>query len=305
MRLTGRTFIISLIVLLSLSGCTKAQNDYSQIAGINPEFQVAVNDEGTISIQGKPDKSYDFTGWEDIISVSAGVLNIAGIKNDGTVLVTGKKDWGACNVEDWINIVMVEFTASAAFGLTENGQVVYTQSIEHMLEEDRIKSEVELWEDVIYIDAAQLFIAGVKANGEVVVAAPYAPELEGQIAEWKNVKSISTATFGISGCIITGLTYNGEILISAYDELHGRVDDAELIGLNDFDGVKELCANDGFLAGLMTDGTLIVRSVMNNILDDDFLALDGETNIVDINSYEDELVALKEDGTILFAGHTD
>jgi hypothetical protein len=96
----------------------------------------------------------------------------------------------------------------------------------------------------------------------------------------------------------------------------------------DMKGAVKVCIGQTFIAGLMPDNTVRVRITeiynyplieglpMGNIsreeyeeiqklLTDDFKLINNAKDIVDINSYEDCLIALKKDGTLLVAGYYD
>ena len=43
----------------------------------------------------------DVSGWHDIVAISAGRSHIVGLCSDGSVVATGEKAYGQCNVIGW------------------------------------------------------------------------------------------------------------------------------------------------------------------------------------------------------------
>ncbi|MBS7397316.1 MAG: chromosome condensation regulator, partial [Ruminiclostridium sp.] len=58
------------------------------------------------------------------IDVSAGSYHTVGVKCDGTVVATGFKVDGRCDVSRWVDIVSVSAGGSHTIGLKSNGTVV-------------------------------------------------------------------------------------------------------------------------------------------------------------------------------------
>lgn len=291
-------------MFLCLSGCNKLPIKQSLVAGINEHFQIAVNEDGTIRVQGEPYETFDFKEWQNIKSVSVGLLNAAGIKSDGTILITGSNERGACEVEEWRNITMAEFTLFVAFGLKNNGTIVYTgrEYKDQITDfESKIMDQVDTWKDIVYIDTSQLSVVGLKKNGQVVASTPFTPELAEQVMEWEDVKTVS-----ISIDTIVGLTNSGEVLVAQdkLDQMHTYK--GHLERYNDMEGAVKVCSGQSYVAGLMPDGTLRIRMInAGEDWEQEVKDLDGETDVVDVNSYEDYLAVLKKDGTIIAAGYVE
>jgi hypothetical protein len=94
----------------------------------------------------------------------------------------------------------------------------------------------------------------------------------------------------------------------------------------DMKGALKACIGQQFIAGLMPDNTVRVRITelfnvpviegmpfptkvsrekyeeIQQLLPDDFKAINNSKDIVDITGYEDCLIALKKDGSLLVAG---
>ena len=194
-RFFWRYFVVALafFLLCSLIGCMKKDDssniDYqynSCVAGLVGFFQIAINNDDTISVIGNPNETYDFSHWEGVKSVSVGMLNAAGIKEDGTVFITGSKEAGAYQVTQWQDIVNIKFMVDSVCGLKRDGTLVFTKS-------NDITDKAKNWEDIIQFDVSLLSIVGLKNDGTVIAECPTFPEYEETVKTWRDVKYISTS----------------------------------------------------------------------------------------------------------------
>lgn len=62
----------------------------------------------------------------DIVDVSVGNTHIALLKSNGTVITTGKNDFGQCNTKDWKDIIEIVSGGDHTIGLRKDGRVVAT-----------------------------------------------------------------------------------------------------------------------------------------------------------------------------------
>ena len=119
--------------------------------------------------------------WKDIISISAGDLFTVGLKNDGTVVLTGSID--DYDVENWKGIISISAGDSHIIGLKTDGTVVATGSSYHG------QCEVKTWSDIVEISAGTSNSVGLKSDGTVVsteyIGDYYCGECE--VSDWKNV----------------------------------------------------------------------------------------------------------------------
>jgi len=247
---------------------------------------------------------YDFDKWEGIKSVVFGIVNAGGLKDDGTVIVTGYNTTGADEVQDWRNIENIAFTAFATYGLNKDGTIIYTGK-DHQNGitdfEKKIMSDVDTWKDIVDIKGAQLILAGITKDGSVLVSAPSEPEMEEGVKDWRNIKDIS-----VSMTMILGVTWSGEVLC-VYDSLTNEWSDKNvLLQYKDLKGAEKVYAGQSFVAGLMQDGTFKIRIVTPGYQDEeDLVALDGMADIKDASNYEEYLAIMKNDGSVITAGYID
>ena len=111
--------------------------------------------------------------WTDIKAIAVGPTHSVGVREDGTVIATGKNDYGECKVQDWDHIIAVKACQRHTMGLKEDGTVIVTG------EHTDGKYDVSGWKDIvsigIYFKPAgwgdiKVTLAGVQINGRVKVA---------------------------------------------------------------------------------------------------------------------------------------
>ena len=157
-------------------------------------------------------KKYDFeevNEWSDVKDISVGSDNIAAITNSGEVLVAGNNDHGACNVDDWSDLDIVQVSAGGGYtaALLEDGTVITTELIGPDLVASKYIDEVEDWTNITQICAGITQIAGITSDGKVVVAST--GEYNYSVSGWENVVKL----VGGEGALI-GITENGEVYIT-------------------------------------------------------------------------------------------
>lgn len=117
------------------------------------------------------DYMYDeITNWTDIVDISADVtFPIAGLKSDGTVVVSTSKIKGAnysvsYDVSNWTDIIAISNGNSSLLGLKRDGTVVATGNNEHK------QLEVSGWHDIVAIATGDWISIGLKSDGTLVIA---------------------------------------------------------------------------------------------------------------------------------------
>ena len=106
-------------------------------------------------------------------AIAVGPSHSVGVREDGTVVATGKNDYGECDVQDWKQIIAVKACQRHTMGLKADGTVIVTG------EHTDGKYDVSGWTDIvsigIYFKPAgwgdiKVTLAGVQSNGSVRVA---------------------------------------------------------------------------------------------------------------------------------------
>lgn len=300
-------FMLILILLVGftifLSGC---EEDLvvkpSYIAGGDHSYQIIIDENASFNIFGQPDSTYNFSGWDNIISVTTGDNNAGAIKKDGTVIVTGSNKYGACDTLAWEDIVMLDFDECSAFGLKRNGSVLTTEFIDTNVNSAHLEvikdiEEVTTWTNIQQIAMDSSNIIGVRKNGRVEIVALTFPELEEQVKKWKDIKTINASAY-----IVAGIKYNGEIKVAACDLIVDSITDEALGRLNELKGAIEVHISQSFIVGLLPDNSVRVVNLINSVEDESIKALDGTTDVIDINSQGGEIFILREDYSVLVGG---
>ncbi|OQB24454.1 MAG: hypothetical protein BWY11_01074 [Firmicutes bacterium ADurb.Bin182] len=316
METLKRTLVCALlIIIMILTGCRpNNKSDYNRnslVAALNLDCQVSINNDGAVNVIDKTRGSgFDFSDWQDIKSVSASEVQLGAIKVDGSVVMTGYPGF-VMDLTDWKDIDMLEFTDFAAYGLKEDGTIIF-QNVDDSQVDETVNETVKVWRDISYIDTGFQAIVGVTKNGKVVASVPQFPDLEKRVNQWEDIKMVSISNNFFGRARIVAVKNNGEIVEERYEE--SEIIKYDLESYEDLKGAVKICAGDYFTAGLMPDGTLKVRCGLDydkrlmSEVEGEFLDLrnlDNTKDVADINSFEDILVVLKNDGTILVGGFED
>lgn len=126
------------------------------------------------------------SNWANIVAVSAGGYHSLGLKADGTVVATGNREHGQCDVSGWTDIVAVSAGEAHSIGLRADGTVVATG-----YDKDG-QCNVENWSDIVAVSAARGYTMGLKTDGTVVVAGECARGDYGDVSNWTNIGRANT-----------------------------------------------------------------------------------------------------------------
>ena len=88
-----------------------------------------------------------FSGWRDIIAISAGRFHSIGLRKDGTVISTEildkKENFGQTEVAEWSNVVQISAGWLHTVALTQDGHILYTEI--NKKADDNGQTEVAEW----------------------------------------------------------------------------------------------------------------------------------------------------------------
>ena len=104
--------------------------------------------------------------WKDIAAIYAGTEFSAGLKVDGTVVVTGKgtENWDLSGWTDMTNLTAGDFYL---VGVKADGTVVAEKDIDRDYEE-RGQANVHTWHDVVMIAAGNDHTVAIRADGTIL-----------------------------------------------------------------------------------------------------------------------------------------
>ena len=230
-------------------------------------------------------------------AISAGVLHVIGLKQDGTVVVAFPEnmnlDTGKFDVSNWRDIVSVGASGEAwaynllTAGLKKDGTVVCTdfnggQTVDP---DDSVKT----WKQIQAIAVGFYHIIGLRQDGTVVTAGD---NTFGQcnVSDWTNIVAIAAGpmhTVGLmkDGTVVaTGINENGECLVS------------------DWTNIQAIAAGPRHTVGLHQDGTVIAIGSDEDSLGssgDQQCNVSGWTDMIAISAGSGLTVGLKKDGTVV------
>ena len=125
-----------------------------------------VRQDGTVMESGSGDSAYVTTGWTDIVDICAGWSSVAGLKSDGTVVISQTPElegnMGASyDTVSWTGIVELS-GYSEIVGLKSDGTVVSTGLNEAGA------GNVQDWYNVADVAAGEYFTVALKRDGSIV-----------------------------------------------------------------------------------------------------------------------------------------
>ncbi len=207
---------------------------------------------------------------------------LAGLKNDGTVLVWGLagEDFGQAAVSGWSGIQDVAACRDAVFGVREDGTVqVIGQGYE----------EVSHWTGIQRIEACDGIVLGLGTDGKVRAAGANARELE--ISSWENVRAISA---GDRGTVVAVLD-DGSIVGSGREFMYGEPHTESI------SSAKSVACGMYHAVIVLEDGTVKVSTISarNN---GGYGNVYSWRDVVQAAAGAEHTVGLKSDGTVLAAG---
>ncbi len=235
---------------------------------------IGLNIDGTVLTCGE--KTGDISNWNDVISISAGLLHNVGLRANGTVVATGLNEAGQCNVSDWCDIISVSAGWSHTVGLCSNGRVIACGDNEHG------QCNVSDWRNIVAISTSMDHTVGLREDGSVVATGnnEYG---SCNVHGWKNITSIS------AGCSNTiGLRADGSIIAC------GQVED-EILRWKD---IVSIASGILHTVGLCADGTVVATGFNS----DGQCDVANWHNIIAVDVGRGHTVGLGADGTVIACG---
>ena len=241
---------------------------------------VGLRPEGTVVVTGNNDEgACNVTDWRDIAAICAGVHYTVGLKADGTVAAVGENDKGQCNVTDWRDIVAVCTGGLHTVGLRADGTVVAVG------ENDDGQCDISNWKNIVAVCSGGYHTVGLKADG-TVIAAGYSDDGRCDVSDWQNIVAICSKDWHTVGRKADGT------VVATGDNDYGQCNVA------DWRDVVAVCAGDYHTIGLKADGTVVA------VGENDY----GQCNVADwrdivaVCAGDYHTIGLKADGTVVAVG---
>lgn len=164
---------------------------------VGGEHLAGLKSDGTVVVTGHPTPKQVVYDWTDIVEISAQDSNTVGLKSDGTVVATGWSPNGVLDVSDWTDIVTVCAGGGGNIvGLKSDGTVVTTKT-------SNSKFDVSDWTNVVAIYATSENIVGLRADGSVLATGEnYNGALDA--AEWTDIVAVSLGPGHVVGLKLDG-----------------------------------------------------------------------------------------------------
>ena len=234
--------------------------------------------------------------WKDILCISATRYHTVGLKNDGTVVAVGTNKAGACNVNNWKDIIEVcaggdvvddELDRTFTVGLKADGTVVSTGNNEYG------QCNTSDWEDIVSIqtgtsdygsDGVHLATIGLKADGTVITTDE---ELNHAVTDWRDIISIYVGKYGFGSIVIVGLKSDGTVVSTKWDT-------------SKWTDIEKIAVGVYHMIGIKKNGRLVCTVKGDESHPQGHVT--GWGDIVQVAAGERHSVALKADGTVLATG---
>lgn len=220
-------------------------------------------------------QNFDVSEWENIVSVSAGVGFIVGLKEDGSVVGTGSSDCFA-GIENWTDIVEVACGKAHTVGLRKDGTVVAAGLNDHG------QTNVSGWTDITAVAAGSWNTLGIKKDGTVVTVG-YNEYGQCNIGSWKDIVDIAGNNW-----VTVGLKSDGTVVYAGGYDSSDKVKLDRVKRWSDIVSIKAYGDTDVF--GIKSDGTILS---LNNRTPPNTPCLD-----VAFSSWHNTAMYLSPDGTL-------
>lgn len=247
------------------------------------KHSIGLKKDGTmVATGGKSDGQCNVSSWGHIVAIDAENGHTVGLKADGTVLSVGYNDDGQCNVSDWTNIVDIAAGSFQTIGLKIDGTAIAVGWNEYG------QCDVSNWTDIVALSAGGYHTVGVKADG-TVVSVGNNDKGQCNTSGWTNIVAISAGkghTVGLKAdgtVVATGWNDNGQCNVSGWTN------------------IVAISADNGQTVGLKADGTVLAVGY------NEYAQCDTEnwTDIVAVSAGSFHTIGLKADGTMVAAGWND
>lgn len=223
------------------------------------EILAGVKKDGTVVWCGGRTREYEWLKdpktmgvidtWTDVVQVATGCYDIAALRSDGSIEVTGTI-WTE-DLEETKGFKQVS-VYDALVGLRQDGTVfLYAPS---KYEGQTWEYDVSGWTDIVQVSAGFDHVAGLKKDG-TVVATGNNEQGQCDVKDWKDIKQVIAGRFHTIGLKTDGtIVYCGESLGNGEEF--------------DFKDWKDIVEISGFFdqtMGLKADGTVLYTGLADRI----------------------------------------
>ena len=241
-------------------------------------FSLLLKSDKTVSTYGRAEK-IDTSDWENIVQIAAYKDHAVGLREDGSVVVTGASP-DEYNVSGWREIIQVAACDEGVIGVMESGLVLLEGPCSNCL------LDCGKWEDVDQIvGAGELIVAQMK-NKDLMTVNEYKIEDKLHSDQYRRV--------------VSGAAVNNWIVFVFDDGSIKTIGDGKEVEdvVSSWTDMKQVAGGNGFAVGLKNDGTV-------------HKAGDSPKNPLDVTNWSDMVavcaggnhaIGLRADGTVFATG---
>ena len=202
-------------------------------------FTAGLKSDGSLVITGGEVAGSTYSNSKDITAFSHGSGHIVVIRKGGFVNAIGNNDFGQCAIQGWRDIIKVSAGQFHTVGLRADGTVVAAGHNEYG------QCETQEWRDIVDISAGFAHTAGIKANGTVITAGcKGAAQCATQ--NWKDIVAVSAGA-----AHTVGLRSDGKVIATGSNDF-GQ---CNVQGWQNYVAVRAGLFNT---VGLKANGTVVV-----------------------------------------------
>lgn len=235
---------------------------------------VGIKTDGDVVCDYIPDTSYDnkkscLEYWSGISKIEQGFTGLVGLKLDGTVITTAEKlklqmftktaivvdDEEKIGVTFGDSIIDISSSSSIIVGLRRDGTVVTADNVPETLKFqknriEKLKNEVDKWNDIVGIEVSCELIVGVKSDGTVVSAGHGMGRLVEDVKEWCDIVSICVGALNVVGVKSNGTVVSADTSKRRY------------CGIEEWKDIiaVRISKCQHYIVGLKADGTVVVSN---------------------------------------------
>lgn len=221
---------------------------YDGLLAAGSHYSAVLNSDGTVSVYGGGKSAIDASSWTNVAQLSGYGDLLAGLRSDGTVVVSGTDaqylDIGV--IEGWTDIVQVEVGYHGLLALTRDEYVLYTGNI-NTGEQDYGRSDCVDWYGVKKLIKGDEHMVAINADGTM------------DSAGMDNVNQCAVSGFSdvidaATGCQCTYILHaDGTVDVIGGNPKYdfGQFDAA------DWTDIIAIECGDRFVIGLKSDGTVV------------------------------------------------
>ena len=214
-------------------------------AAVSDDRKVGVKEDGTVVVIGKKngDGQCDVQSWTDMADVAVGGYHTVGLKADGTVVAVGYNAYGQCDVGELTDTIAVAAGNNHTVGLKRDGTVLAAGA------NNAHQCDIDSWTDIVAVAATYRTTFGLRRDGTIAFTGDDAFATDG-VDEFRDI-----AAFAASSNSCLGLDREGTVVSNTgYDDY------------SDWNAVRAVAVNADARFGLRADGTVVVQSSYERIL---------------------------------------